>query len=164
MRCPRCGKDEDRVVDSRAVRDGRAVRRRRECIACGERFTTYETIEARPVLIVKRDGRRVPYDRDKVVAGIAKACEKRPVSLEQIEDIAEDIERRIASHVSREVNTQTIGRLIMERLRRVDEVAYVRFASVYRSFQRVEEFLQELDSLQADKGSDGPDSSERSSG
>ena len=151
MRCPRCGQDDDKVVDSRAVREGRAVRRRRECLACGERFTTYESLEARPVLIIKRDGRRVAYDRAKVVAGITKACEKRPVPLEQIENIVEEIERKLAGGPSREVPTSTIGRLILDRLRQVDEVAYVRFASVYRSFQNVDEFLAELRKLQAAK-------------
>jgi transcriptional repressor NrdR len=151
MRCPRCGEDDDKVVDSRAVREGRAVRRRRECLGCGERFTTYESLEIRPVLIVKRDGRRVAYDRAKVVAGIAKACEKRPVPLEQIEDIVEEIERRLAGGPSREVTTSTLGLLILERLRQVDEVAYVRFASVYRSFQNVDEFMTELRDLRAER-------------
>jgi transcriptional repressor NrdR len=151
MRCPRCGQDDDKVIDSRAVREGRAVRRRRECLACGERFTTYESLEARPVLIIKRDGRRVAYDRAKVVAGITKACEKRPVPLEQIENIVEEIERKLAGGPSREVPTSAIGRLILDRLRQVDEVAYVRFASVYRSFQNVDEFLAELRKLQAAK-------------
>jgi transcriptional repressor NrdR len=149
MRCPRCGKDDDKVVDSRAVREGKAVRRRRECSACGERYTTYEAVEVRPVLVVKRGGRRVPYDRAKVVAGIAKACEKRPVTLEQIETMVDQIERRIAAEFTREVSTQVIGLLILDHLRQVDQVAYVRFASVYRSYQNVQEFLTELRDLQA---------------
>ena len=153
MRCPRCGNDEDKVVDSRAVRDGKAVRRRRECTACGDRYTTYEAVEAKPVLVIKRDGRRLPYDRTKVIAGIAKACEKRPVTLEQIESMVDRLERDIAADSTREVPTHTIGLMILERLRQVDEVAYVRFASVYRSFQNVEEFLTELRHLQATKDS-----------
>lgn len=147
MKCPRCGVDNDRVVDSRAVRDGGAVRRRRECLACGERFTTYEAVETRPLLVVKKDGRRVEYDRAKVVTGIAKACEKRPVPLERIEAIADAVEAEIAGSLAREVPSQTIGRLVMEQLRRTDEVAYVRFASVYRSFRDVEEFMAELRGL-----------------
>jgi len=147
VKCPRCGEDNDRVVDSRAVRDGGAVRRRRECLACGERFTTYEAIETRPLLVIKKDGRRVEYDRAKVVAGIAKACEKRPVPAERIEAMADAVESEIAGSLAREVPSQTIGRLVMEQLRGVDEVAYVRFASVYRSFRDVEEFMTELRGL-----------------
>ena len=147
MKCPRCGQDNDRVVDSRAVRDGSAVRRRRECLDCGERFTTYEAVETKPVLVVKKDGRRVEYERGKVIAGIAKACEKRPVPLERIEAIADAVEREIAGSLSREVPSQMIGRLVMEQLRGVDEVAYVRFASVSRSFRDVEEFMAELRGL-----------------
>lgn len=152
MRCPHCGGEKNKVVDSRAIRDGRGVRRRRECVACGERFTTNEAIAVRPLRLVKRDGRRVIYDRAKAVAGIAKACEKRPVSLEVIEDLVESIERELTGAGSGEVTTQAIGRAILERLREVDEVAYVRFASVYRSFQNVDEFLAELRRLQATRG------------
>jgi len=151
MRCPSCGQEDDKVIDSRSVRDGRAVRRRRECVGCGERFTTYEAIETKPVLILKRDGRRVAYARDKVLAGIAKACEKRPVTLEQIETIVEAIELKLAGIPAAEVPTQIIGKLILQALREVDEVAYIRFASVYRSFQNVDEFLEELRGLQGDK-------------
>ncbi len=147
MKCPRCGEDNDRVIDSRAVREGSAVRRRRECLGCGERFTTYEAIETRPLLVIKKDGRRVQYDRAKVVAGIAKACEKRPVALERIEAMADAVEGEIAGSLAREISSQTIGRLVMEQLRAVDEVAYVRFASVYRSFRDVEEFMTELRGL-----------------
>ena len=147
MKCPRCGEDNDRVVDSRSVREGEAVRRRRECLACGERFTTYEAVEMKPVLVVKKDGRRVEYQRGKVVAGIVKACEKRPVPLERIEAIADAVEREIAGSLTREIPAQSIGRLVMEELRKVDEVAYVRFASVYRSFRDVEEFMAELRQL-----------------
>jgi transcriptional repressor NrdR len=149
MRCPYCGVDQDKVIDSRSVREGRAVRRRRECLACGERFTTYEAVEAHPVLVVKRDGRREPYDRNKLMAGLAKACEKRPVAMEVLEEIVDEVERGLVRSRGREVETQAIGRFVLDRLRDVDEVAYVRFASVYRSFQNVEEFLAELHNLQA---------------
>ena len=147
MRCPNCGVDDDRVIDSRAVREGRAVRRRRECLACGERFTTYEAWETRPVLVIKRDGRRVAYDRVKMIAGLAKACEKRPVALEEIEIIVDGVEQELAQSGRREVPTETLGQMILDRLRLVDDVAYVRFASVYRSFQDVQEFLELLKQL-----------------
>jgi len=149
MQCPRCGHDDDKVIDSRAVREGRAVRRRRECLACGERFTTYEAWETRPILVIKRDGRRVAYDRSRVTTGIAKACEKRPVSLEQIEIIVDGIEQDLAKSGRREVPTADLGRMALDRLREVDDVAYVRFASVYRSFQHVEEFMELLRQLLA---------------
>jgi len=149
VKCPRCADDNDRVIDSRAVREGCAVRRRRECLACGERFTTYEAVETRPLLVIKKDGRRVPYDRARVMAGLAKACEKRPVPLERMEAIADYVEREAGGSLAREVPSQTIGRLVMEQLREVDEVAYVRFASVYRSFRDVEEFMRELRGLLA---------------
>jgi transcriptional repressor NrdR len=151
MQCPRCGADEDRVVDSRSVREGRAIRRRRECGVCGERFTTYETFETHPVLVIKRDGRRVAYDRAKVIAGIAKACEKRPVSLEVIEDLVDRIERSLVHGGSREVTSAAIGTLVLEQLRDLDAVAYVRFASVYGSFQDLDEFFGVLASLQAER-------------
>jgi len=147
MKCPRCGEDNDRVVDSRSVREGEAVRRRRECLACGERFTTYEAVEMKPVLVVKKDGRRVEYQRGKVVAGIVKACEKRPVPLERIEAIADAIEREIQESERREVASSELGERMMVHLRGIDEVAYVRFASVYRQFRDVDEFLSELGKL-----------------
>jgi transcriptional repressor NrdR len=149
VRCPRCADDNDRVIDSRAVREGSAVRRRRECLVCGERFTTYEAVETRPLLVIKKDGRRVPFDRARVMTGMAKACEKRPVPLERLEAIADFVEREAGGSLAREVPSQTIGRLVMEQLREVDEVAYVRFASVYRSFRDVEEFMRELRGLLA---------------
>jgi len=147
VKCPRCAKDNDRVVDSRTVRDGLAVRRRRECLECGERFTTYESIETKPVLIVKRDGRRMEYDRAKVVRGVTRACEKRPVSSESIEAIVDAVEHELATGMAAEVPSQLIGELVMRQLREVDEVAYVRFASVYRSFRDVDEFMHELRDL-----------------
>lgn len=144
MKCPSCGADDDKVVDSRSVREGLAVRRRRECTACGERFTTYEYIEAKQFRVIKRDGHRVEFDRAKVIGGIARACEKRPVTLEQMEGVADAVERDLAVGLSLEVTSGAIGELVMARLRDVDEVAYVRFASVYRSFKDVDEFMVEL--------------------
>jgi len=144
VKCPRCGSEDDKVVDSRAVRDGRAVRRRRECIDCGERFTTYEALETRPVLVAKRGGHTVAYNRGKVITGVTKACEKRPVSLEQIEIIVDQVEHKLAAAGRREVPSETIGRYVLEELRTVDQVAYVRFASVYRSFQSIDEFFDLL--------------------
>ena len=152
MQCPRCAHDDDKVIDSRAVREGRAVRRRRECLACGERYTTYEAWETRPVLVIKRDGRRVAYDRAKITTGIAKACEKRPVSLEQIEIIVDGMEMDLAKSGRREVPTEILGQMVLERMREVDDVAYVRFASVYRSFQDAGEFLELLRQLLLDRG------------
>ena len=150
MKCPRCGSEDDKVVDSRAVRDGRAVRRRRECLACGERFTTYESGETQPVLVVKRSGERMAYHRDKVILGVTKACEKRPVTPEQIEIIVDRVELNLARSGRREVPSETIGRFVLEQLRDVDEVAYVRFASVYRSFQNIDEFFALLNDLRAE--------------
>lgn len=149
MKCPRCGTEDDKVVDSRAVRDGRAVRRRRECLSCEERFTTYEAVETQPVLVVKRSGERMAYHRDKVVLGVTKACEKRPVSLEQIEIIVDRVERNLAQAGRREVPSEAIGIYVLEQLRDVDEVAYVRFASVYRSFQNIDEFFALLNDLRS---------------
>ncbi len=151
MKCPSCGNEEDKVVDSRAVRDARAVRRRRECLECGERFTTYEAVETRPVIVVKRSGERVSYHRNKVIVGVTKACEKRHVSLEEIEIIVDRVERQLGASGRREVPSETIGRYVMDQLRTVDEVAYVRFASVYRDFQSVDEFFALLKDLQGQK-------------
>ena len=151
MKCPRCGNEEDKVVDSRAVRDARAVRRRRECLDCGERFTTYEAVETRPVIVVKRSGERVSYHRNKVIVGVTKACEKRPVSLEEIEIIVDRVEMKVGSSGRREVPSDTIGQYVLEQLREVDEVAYIRFASVYRDFQSVDEFFTLLKDLQGRK-------------
>jgi transcriptional repressor NrdR len=147
VKCPRCGNESDKVVDSRAVRDGRAVRRRRECLDCNERYTTYEAVETRPVLVVKRSGERVAYHRSKVIVGVTKACEKRPVNLEQIEIIVDRVEQKLAGSGRREVPSEAIGLYVLEELRHVDEVAYVRFASVYRSFQNVDEFFNLLRDL-----------------
>ncbi len=151
MKCPRCGREEDKVVDSRAVRDGRAVRRRRECLDCGERFTTYEALETKPVIVVKKSGERVSYHRSKVIVGVTKACEKRPVSLEQIEIIVDRVEQRLAASGRREVPSDNIGRSVLDELKEVDEVAYIRFASVYRHFQSVDEFFALLKDLKGRK-------------
>jgi transcriptional repressor NrdR len=151
MRCPRCGKEADKVVDSRTVRDGRAVRRRRECLGCQSRFTTYEALETRPVMVVKRSGDRVSYHRSKVILGVTKACEKRPVSLEEIEMIVDRVEERLAGSGRREVPSETIGLFVLEELRQIDEVAYIRFASVYRSFQSMDEFFALLRDLRNGK-------------
>lgn len=154
MRCPQCGNEEDKVVDSRTVRDGRAVRRRRECLICQNRFTTYEAVETRPVLVVKRSGDRTSYHRSKVIVGVTKACEKRPVSLEEIEMIVDRVEERLASSGRREVPSETIGHFVLDELRQVDEVAYIRFASVYRSFQSMDEFFALLSDLREGKDPD----------
>jgi transcriptional repressor NrdR len=147
MRCPFCGSNNDRVIDSREINEGREVRRRRECLSCGKRFTTYERIDAIPLMVIKKDGRREPYQREKVIKGIMKACEKRPVSPEVIEKIADEVEGIFQNPMRAEVSTQEIGALVMKRLREIDKVAYVRFASVYKEFKDVEEFYQELENL-----------------
>jgi transcriptional repressor NrdR len=154
MRCPYCGHLEDRVVDSREAQDGHATRRRRECIGCARRFTTYERIEEILPQVVKKDGRRQPFDRAKIVAGVATACQKRPVSAEQVEALVTAVERELQELGEREIRTAAIGEALMRRLRDLDEVAYVRFASVYRAFRDVGEFMTELEGL-ARKGGEG---------
>jgi transcriptional repressor NrdR len=144
MRCPFCSHDEDRVIDSRPSDEGSAIRRRRECIACGARFTTYEKIENMPLLVIKKDGTREAFNREKLIAGILKSCEKRPVSTAQIESIVNGIEAQSQNALKREITSQEIGELVMDGLKRVDEVAYVRFASVYRQFKDVNSFLEAL--------------------
>lgn len=144
MRCPRCRHDESKVTDSRASADNDAIRRRRECEKCEYRFTTYEHIEAEMPLVVKRNGGRQPFDREKIVAGVRKACEKRPVSADQVETLVEAVERTVLDRGEPEVPSTFVGEQVMERLRDVDDVAYVRFASVYRSFRDAEDFLKEL--------------------
>jgi len=147
VRCPSCGKDRDKVVDSRSVRAGRAVRRRRHCTECGHRFTTYEYVDTAVFVVVKKDGRREPYNREKLVSGILTACEKRPVSRDAIDALVDRVETAIGEQGEREVRSQTIGEAVMKELRKLDEVAYVRFASVYRRFKDVGEFLDEVRSL-----------------
>ncbi len=144
MKCPFCGHEEDKVVDSRAAQDGRAVRRRRECLKCKERFTTYEYIENVTLTVIKTDERREAYERQKLVNGIKLACNKRPVSLKKIEAVVDEIEARLHELSRSEVTSKYIGELVMERLRETDEIAYVRFASVYHKFQDKTEFLNEL--------------------
>jgi transcriptional repressor NrdR len=144
MKCPYCGYHEDKVVDSRATAEESAVRRRRECLRCSKRFTTYEYIEELHLVVVKKDGRREPFDRKKILAGIMRACEKRPIAIETMEDIIADIERAIQKRGEREISTVIVGSMVMERLRKLDDVAYVRFASVYRQFTDVGQFMEEL--------------------
>ena len=144
MKCPYCGYREDKVVDSRSTAEESAVRRRRECLKCGKRFTTYEYIEEVSLMVIKKDGRREPFDRKKILAGIIKACEKRPVSIEKMEEIITQVERAIQKKSDREVYSNRIGELVMERLKMLDDVAYVRFASVYRQFKDVGQFMVEL--------------------
>lgn len=148
MRCPKCGQLEDKVIDSRASRDGISIRRRRECEVCGYRFTTYEQIERAELRVIKRDGRGEPFDRQKLMNGIIKACEKRPVSLEQLEKSVEEIMVDLEANHGREVRSQTIGSKVMGALHSIDEVAYVRYASVYRQFQDIGEFIHEIQSLE----------------
>lgn len=147
MKCPHCGSEEDKVVDSRAAQDGRAVRRRRECLACSERFTTYEYIENVALVVLKIDGRREPFDRQKLLTGIKLACNKRPISAKRIESMADEIEAELSQRSKNEVSSQDLGALVMEKLKAIDEIAYVRFASVYRRFQDKEEFLSEIRKL-----------------
>lgn len=147
MRCPFCGSQKDRVVDTRASREGRAIRRRRECLACGKRFTTYESLELVPLQVIKRDGRREPYDRQKLLLGLVTACTKRPVNLETIEAVADRIEGRLEALGTAEVESEWLGERVMEELQTIDQVAYVRFASVYRQFKDVTEFMDELKGL-----------------
>ena len=150
MKCPYCGYQESKVVDSRHSDDGLSIRRRRECLECGKRFTTYETVESLPMVVVKKDGSRQSFDRRKVLGGMIRACEKRPVPLADLEKIAEEIEQDLQNSMEREVSTETIGEKVMERLRNVDQVAYVRFASVYRQFKDIDTFMAELNKLLAD--------------
>lgn len=147
MRCPFCGHDEDKVIDSRPSDEGSAIRRRRECISCNARFTTYEKVENLPLVVIKKDGTREPFDRDKLISGIMKACEKRPVTTAQIENLVNSIETQSQNSLKREIMSQEIGEMVMERLKLIDEVAYVRFASVYRQFKDVNSFLEELNEM-----------------
>ncbi|MFQ5839533.1 MAG: transcriptional regulator NrdR [Candidatus Methylomirabilales bacterium] len=147
MRCPFCGGLEEKVVDSREGREGVIIRRRRECLQCGRRFTTYERIEEIQLMVVKKDGRREPFDRNKILSGLLKATQKRPVSVAQLEKMTDEVEARLLEKPEREITTQEIGALIMDRLHETDEVAYVRFASVYRQFKDVHEFVKEIKGL-----------------
>ncbi len=147
MKCPYCGNIEDKVVDSRLSTESTSVRRRRECFKCGRRFTTYERIEELPLMVIKKDGRREAFDRKKIFSGILKACEKRPISMEKLENLVDDIERLIQRKFEKEVKASDIGELVVKELHSLDEVAYVRFASVYRQFRDINEFMRELKEL-----------------
>ena len=151
MKCPFCGFLESKVIDSRPAEEGSTIRRRRECLACQKRFTTYEIIERLPLVVIKRDGSRQSFDKVKLINGMVRACEKRPVSLSQLENIADEIEQELQSGLEREVRTVDIGEMVMSRLKDVDEVAYVRFASVYRSFKDINTFMEELSKLLTEK-------------
>lgn len=147
MKCPYCEQVNDRVVDSRESKEGDVIRRRRECLGCGRRFTSYERIDQIPYMVVKKDGRRERFDRNKMLGGLLRACEKRPVSTGQLEGIVDEIEQRLHDSTDREITAERIGHFIMERLKQLDKVAYVRFASVYLEFKDVSEFMTEIDGL-----------------
>ena len=151
MRCPFCGYPESKVVDSRPTDESSSIRRRRECLSCGKRFTTYETVESLPLVVVKKDGGRETFDRNKILNGLVKACEKRPVPIAVLEKAASDIEQQLLNSLNREVKTEYIGELVMEKLKDIDEVAYVRFASVYRQFKDINTFIDELEKLLVEK-------------
>ena len=149
MRCPFCSFNESKVIDSRPAEEGTTIRRRRECLSCGKRFTTYEIVERLPLLVIKRDGSRQAFDRMKLIGGMIKACEKRPVHVSDLENIADEIEQELQGSLDREVSSEHIGELVMNRLKDLDQVAYVRFASVYRQFKDISTFLEELNKLLA---------------
>ena len=151
MKCPFCGYSESKVIDSRPAEEGATIRRRRECLDCQRRFTTYEIVERMPLVVIKRDGSRQSFDKVKLINGMVRACEKRPVSLNQLEQIADEIEQTIQNSLEREITTDQIGEMVMDGLRALDEVAYVRFASVYRSFKDINTFMEELSKLLSDK-------------
>ena len=151
MKCPYCGFKERKVVDSRPADEGSSIRRRRECLSCERRFTTYETMESLPMVVIKKDGSRQTFDRRKVLNGMIRACEKRPVPLAELERLTDEIEQTLQNSLEREISTETIGEQVMEKLKSVDEVAYVRFASVYRQFKDINTFMAELNKLLAEK-------------
>ncbi len=151
MRCPFCSHPESKVVDSRPSDEGSSIRRRRECLACHKRFTTYETMESLPLMVVKKDGSRQTFDKTKLLNGMIRACEKRPVAFSTLEEMANEIEQVLQNEMDREIPSARIGELVMERLKTVDEVAYVRFASVYRQFKDISTFMEELNKLLAEK-------------
>ena len=151
MKCPYCGHPESKVIDSRPADENASIRRRRECLSCARRFTTYETVESLPIVVIKKDGSRQSFDRQKVLRGMIRACEKRPVALAELERIADEIEQELQNSMEREIRAEVIGEKVMERLRKVDQVAYVRFASVYRQFKDIDTFMAELNKLLAEK-------------
>jgi transcriptional repressor NrdR len=151
MKCPRCGKDSDRVLETRISQAGSVVRRRRECGKCKFRFTTYETIERIPLIVIKRDSTREPYDRAKLLNGIATACRKRPVTAKKIEEIVNDLEDYLSDHYQTEIKSSELGQMVLERLFRIDKIGYVRFASVYRKFSNIDNFTRELSKLKKER-------------
>ncbi len=151
MKCPYCSFEESKVIDSRPTDEGERIRRRRECLKCQKRFTTYEIIESLPIIVIKKDKSREVFNRDKLIGGMLKACEKRPVSINDIERAVDDIEVKLQNSLDREVTSDAIGELVMEKLNELDEVAYVRFASVYRQFKDLSTFMEELNKLLSDK-------------
>ena len=150
MKCPYCGQMESKVVDSRPADEYDSIRRRRECLSCGKRFTTYETVERLPLIVIKKDGSRQSFEKDKVLRGMIRACEKRPVPMDTLMKLADEIVQELQNSLEREISTQKIGELVMERLKKVDQVAYVRFASVYRQFKDINTFMEELNKLLAE--------------
>ena len=151
MKCPYCGFNESKVIDSRPADENNSIRRRRECLSCSRRCTTYETVESLPVVVVKKDGSRQSFDRGKVLGGMIRACEKRPVPVARLEKVAADIEQELQNSMEREISTDVIGERVMEHLRTIDQVAYVRFASVYRQFKDIDSFMEELTKLLAER-------------
>lgn len=151
MRCPYCEYHDSKVIDSRAAEEGNSIRRRRECLQCSKRFTTYEMVEDLPLRVVKKDGRRTAFDRSKILSGLMKACEKRPISIEVLEEAVDKVEKELRNSMVREIPSRQIGELVMKYLRELDHVAYVRFASVYREFTDIDNFMQELESLKVAK-------------
>ena len=151
MKCPYCGQVESKVVDSRPADDGESIRRRRECLSCGKRFTTYETVETLPLIVIKKDGSRQSFEKDKVLKGIIHACAQRPVPMETMIRIADEVEQELQNSMNREISATRIGELVMDKLKVVDEVSYVRFASVYRQFKDIDSFMEELNKLLAER-------------
>lgn len=147
MKCPFCGFEESKVIDSRPTDEGQRIRRRRECLKCGKRFTTYEIIESLPIIVIKKDKSRETFNRDKLMTGLLRACEKRPVSIDTLDTLIDEIESALQNSLDREVSSEKIGELVMEKLKKIDEVAYVRFASVYRQFKDINTFMKELNKL-----------------
>ena len=149
MKCPFCSFEESKVIDSRPTDEGQRIRRRRECLSCGKRFTTYEIIESLPIIVIKKDKSRETFNRDKLMTGLLRACEKRPVSIDTLDNMIDEIETTLQNSLDREVSSEKIGQLVMEKLKKIDEVAYVRFASVYRQFKDINTFVRELNKLLA---------------
>ena len=149
MKCPFCSFEESKVIDSRPTDEGQRIRRRRQCLSCGKRFTTYEIIESLPIIVIKKDKSRETFNRDKLMTGLLRACEKRPVSIDTLDNMIDEIETTLQNSLDREVSSEKIGQLVMEKLKKIDEVAYVRFASVYRQFKDINTFMRELNKLLA---------------